>query len=67
MFCIMFQKLTPRLDENEAIAELAMQAPEHPSPISVLDGSVYRDDDPSPVKQISKDPKGIVYAENLTN
>ena len=58
----MFQKSTPRWDEDETVAELAKDAPEHPSPISVLDGSVYIDDVPSPVKQISEDPKGIVLA-----
>ncbi|XP_061376724.1 protein LONGIFOLIA 2-like [Gastrolobium bilobum] len=42
---------TTRLDEDVTIAA------EHPSPISVLDGSMYRDDVPSPVKQISEDPK----------
>ncbi|KAJ1428088.1 DUF3741-associated sequence motif [Sesbania bispinosa] len=54
---------TQRLDEDEAIAELATDAPEHPSPISVLDGSVYRDDLPSPVKQISEDPKESVIVK----
>jgi len=58
--CLLFQKSTPRLDEAESVAELGADAPEHPSPISVLDGSVYRDDMPSPVKQISEDSKGIV-------
>lgn len=62
MFCLMFQKSTPRLDEDETVAELATDTPEHPSPISVLDGSVYRDDMPSPVKQISEDSKGILSA-----
>ncbi|XP_020208263.1 protein LONGIFOLIA 2 [Cajanus cajan] len=51
------KKSTTRLDEDETVAELATDAPEHPSPISVLDGSVYRDDVPSPVKQISEDSK----------
>ena len=59
IFCLVFQKSTPRLDEDETIAELATVALEHPSPISVLDGSEYRDDVPSPVKQISEDPKGM--------
>jgi len=58
--CLLFQKSTPRLDEDDSVAELRTDAPEHPSPISVLDGSVYRDDMPSPVKQISEDSKGIV-------
>lgn len=63
IFCLMLQKSTPRLDEDETIAELATDAPEHPSPVSVLDGSVYRDDLLSPVKQISEVPNGIVSAQ----
>lgn len=41
-------------------AELATPAPEHPSPVSILDASIYRDDEtsPSPVKQIAKALKG---------
>ncbi|PON70556.1 Protein LONGIFOLIA [Parasponia andersonii] len=46
------KKEIPRLDEEESFAELASVAPEHPSPISVLDTSAYKDDAPSPVKQI---------------
>ncbi|KAJ7956484.1 Protein LONGIFOLIA [Quillaja saponaria] len=45
-------KTTPRLDEDGLVAELATVAPEHHSPVSVLDASIYRDDEPSPVKQI---------------
>ncbi|XP_071721966.1 LOW QUALITY PROTEIN: protein LONGIFOLIA 1-like [Rutidosis leptorrhynchoides] len=40
---------SPRMDEN-GLRELAIVAPEHPSPVSVLDASLYRDDEPSPVK-----------------
>jgi hypothetical protein len=36
--------------------------PEHPSPNSVLDGSVYKDDMQSPVMQTPKDPKGNLTA-----
>jgi hypothetical protein len=36
--------------------------PEHPSPNSVLDGSVYKDDLQSPVMQTPKDPKGNLMA-----
>lgn len=39
-------------------AELATISPEHPSPVSVLDTSVYRDDAPSPVKQTPAALKG---------
>ncbi|KAJ7978753.1 Protein LONGIFOLIA [Quillaja saponaria] len=45
-------KSTPRFDEEGSFAELATGAPEHPSPVSVLDASIYRGDAPSPVKQI---------------
>ncbi|BAT79806.1 hypothetical protein LR48_Vigan04g032400 [Vigna angularis] len=61
------KKSTPRLDEDESVAELGGDAPEHPSPISVLDGSVYRDDVPSPVKQISEDSKGDDAQESKEN
>lgn len=59
MFCL-FQKSTPRLDEDGSLAELATVAPEHPSPVSVLDASVYRDDSLSPVKHIPNALKGEV-------
>ncbi|GMI72200.1 TON1 Recruiting Motif 4, LONGIFOLIA 3 [Hibiscus trionum] len=55
---IMQKKSTSRLVEDGSVAELAMAAPEHPSPVSVLDTSVYRDDAPSPVKQILNIPEG---------
>lgn len=45
---MMQKKSFPRLT-----AELPTVAPEQPSPVSVLDASVYRDDAPSPVKQIT--------------
>ncbi|BBH04021.1 hypothetical protein Prudu_015051 [Prunus dulcis] len=48
----MQQISTPRLEEDGSVAELATVAPEHPSPVSVLDVSAYRDDAPSPVKQM---------------
>jgi len=46
------------LDEDETISEFAAKAPEHPSPTSVLDGLVYKDDEPSQKMQTPKDPKG---------
>lgn len=52
------QKSSPRLAEDVPVAELATIAPEQPSPVSVLDASVYRDDEPSPVKQMSTILKG---------
>ncbi|KAE8668011.1 hypothetical protein F3Y22_tig00112349pilonHSYRG00016 [Hibiscus syriacus] len=56
---IMQKESTSRLFDDGSVAELAMTAPEHPSPVSVLDTSVYRDDAPSPVKQILNIPEGI--------
>ncbi|KAJ1388559.1 DUF3741-associated sequence motif, partial [Sesbania bispinosa] len=44
---------TLRMDEDDSSAELAIDAPDHPSPVSVLDVSEYKDDVPSPVKLIS--------------
>ncbi|KAM7278819.1 hypothetical protein ACFE04_005953 [Oxalis oulophora] len=44
--------LAPRLAEVIGLpAELSIVAPEYPSPVSVLDTSLYKDDEPSPVKQ----------------
>ncbi|XP_059441169.1 protein LONGIFOLIA 1 [Corylus avellana] len=54
----MQKKSTSRFDEDGSLAELATVAPEHPSPVSVLDASVYRDDELSPIKQIPNAPKG---------
>ncbi|XP_019451759.1 PREDICTED: protein LONGIFOLIA 2-like isoform X2 [Lupinus angustifolius] len=53
----MHKKSTLRLDEDESIAELATDGPDHRSPVSVLDGSEYTDDVPSPVKRIPNAPK----------
>lgn len=47
------KKLAPRLSEDGALAEFASVAPENPSPVSVLDDTMYGDDALSPVKQIS--------------
>ncbi|XVF54445.1 hypothetical protein PTKIN_Ptkin05aG0180600 [Pterospermum kingtungense] len=55
---IMQKKPPPRLFEDGPEAELPIVAPEHPSPVSVLDTSIYRDDAPSPVKQILDTPEG---------
>ncbi|KAF3438053.1 hypothetical protein FNV43_RR20809 [Rhamnella rubrinervis] len=54
----MQNKSATRLDEEEPFAELDTVAPDHPSPVSVLDASAYRDDAPSPVKQIPNFLKG---------
>ncbi|XP_057952139.1 protein LONGIFOLIA 1 isoform X2 [Malania oleifera] len=42
---------SPRLNEYGSQDELAAIAPEHPSPVSVLDVSVYQDGTPSPVRK----------------
>ncbi|KAK8559374.1 hypothetical protein V6N13_026799 [Hibiscus sabdariffa] len=55
---IMWKKSTSRIVEDEAIEEAAMVALEHPSPVSVLETSIYRDDEPSPVKQIPNTSEG---------
>ncbi|KAL4324709.1 hypothetical protein GQ457_11G026870 [Hibiscus cannabinus] len=52
------EKSASRIVEDGSIEEPAMVAPEHPSPVSVLDTSIYRDDEPSPVKQISNTSEG---------
>ena len=46
----MFQKSSPRFSEDGSSANLSLVALEHPSPISVLDTSIYREMEPSPVK-----------------
>lgn len=59
-----------RMREAGLKAELDTAAPEQPSPVSVLDGSVYKDDSPSPVKQIrnnSKGNEGRNYSGNFNN
>ncbi|CAL0325759.1 unnamed protein product [Lupinus luteus] len=42
----MHKNSTLRLDEDESTAGLATDGPDHPSPVSVLDGSEYTDDAP---------------------
>ncbi|KAJ0106438.1 hypothetical protein Patl1_18918 [Pistacia atlantica] len=54
------KKSTPRLSEDGSLAELATATPEHPSPVSVMDASALRDDDPSPIKQMSNALKGDI-------
>lgn len=54
----MLQKLAPRLSDDGALAELAIVATENPSPVSVLDNTVYGDDALSPIKHISGSFKG---------
>ncbi|KAL5077974.1 hypothetical protein RYX36_016958 [Vicia faba] len=61
------KKSTPMLDEDDTIQELSTKALEHPSPNSVLDGSVYIDDAASPVMQIPKDPKAGNDQESKDN
>ncbi|KDP31362.1 hypothetical protein JCGZ_11738 [Jatropha curcas] len=52
------KKPASRLEEDRTLSDLTVDTPEQPSPISVLDASVYRDDALSPVKQIPNAPKG---------
>lgn len=40
--------------EEESLAEHLIVAPEYPSPVSVLDCAVDRDDSPSPMKRITR-------------
>lgn len=58
VFLFLFQIPTSMLEEDGILAEFAVDTLEHPSPISVLDASVYRDGTPSPVKQISNVAEG---------
>ncbi|KAL7161196.1 hypothetical protein ACSBR2_041784 [Camellia fascicularis] len=46
------KKLAARLNEDGVLLEFGSVAPEHPSPVSVLDDTMYRDDAVSPVKQM---------------
>lgn len=55
---LFYQNSTSRSVDDGPVAELAMVAPEHPSPVSVLDTSIYREDAPSPVKEILSTPEG---------
>ncbi|KAA8541048.1 hypothetical protein F0562_025011 [Nyssa sinensis] len=52
-FDVFVQESTPRFSEDGSFAEISTVVLEHPSPVSVLDDTVYRDDAPSPVKQIT--------------
>ncbi|KFK41861.1 hypothetical protein AALP_AA2G180400 [Arabis alpina] len=47
---LMQNKSSPRFSEDGSSGNLSLVALEHPSPISVLDGSMYREIEPSPVK-----------------
>lgn len=48
-----------RSSDDDMVEELPAISPEQPSPISVLDDSVYRENSPPPVKQTSHDLEGI--------
>lgn len=60
IFYLILQNSTLRWDEDELIAELAAEAPNHRNPESVLDVSVYKYDVSSPVKCISNAPEGNI-------
>ncbi|CAN1839918.1 Protein LONGIFOLIA 1 [Linum perenne] len=49
---VAFDKETSKYEEEEVPVVELVAAPEQPSPVSVLDSSVYKDDAISPVKQI---------------
>ncbi|CAN1296783.1 Protein LONGIFOLIA 1 [Linum perenne] len=51
-FDILVTKETSKYEEEEVPVVELVAAPEQPSPVSVLDSSVYKDDAISPVKQI---------------
>lgn len=59
-FAIFFllQKLGPALSEDGCLAEFASVASVHPSPVSVLEYPMYKDDALSPVKQMPDVLKG---------
>lgn len=50
LFLFCFQKSSARFSEDGSSANLSLVALEHPSPISVLDTSIYREMEPSPMK-----------------
>ncbi|KAI4329678.1 hypothetical protein MLD38_028038 [Melastoma candidum] len=49
----------PLLDDDEAFPEFPTAAPEHHSPVSVLDLLVHVEDDPAPVKMMQNSFRGI--------
>ncbi|KAL2482302.1 hypothetical protein Fot_43746 [Forsythia ovata] len=51
------EKKSNRMVSEKEQAE-ACAPPQYPSPVSVLDNTVYTDDSPSPVKHVVKTPKG---------
>ncbi|CAN0871149.1 Protein LONGIFOLIA 2 [Linum grandiflorum] len=53
----MHNKETSKFEEEVSVVELAA-GPEQPSPVSVLDSSVYKDDAISPIKQTPNMPEG---------
>ncbi|THF96274.1 hypothetical protein TEA_018172 [Camellia sinensis var. sinensis] len=61
------KKLAARLNEYGVLPEFGSLAPEHPSPVSVLDDTKYRDDALSPVKQMPDVLKGsaLLYRDYL--
>ncbi|KAJ6887530.1 hypothetical protein NC652_028709 [Populus alba x Populus x berolinensis] len=57
-FLAHYRKNQHRRFEEERTSQELLVAPEHPSPVSVRDALVYRDDALSPVKQIPNMHKG---------
>ncbi|KAL8132261.1 hypothetical protein AgCh_007950 [Apium graveolens] len=53
-------------NEDDSVAELGTTSPEYPSPVSVLDGAVYIDNEPSHLNQILETIKDN-SSSNLSN
>lgn len=55
------------LSEDGGLAEFASVASEHPSPVSVLEYTMYKDDSLSPVKQMPDVLRGsaLLYRDCL--
>ncbi|CAL5401829.1 unnamed protein product [Camellia sinensis] len=58
-------KLAARLNEDGVLPEFGSVAPEHRSPVSVLDDTMYRDDALSPVKQMPDVLKAQIWSITL--
>lgn len=62
----MMNDMKSRLSEEDEVGDLSI-APEQPSPVSVLDSSLYIEESPSPVKQISHALEGNATSESNDN
>lgn len=48
----LFQKSSVIRNDDDSVAELGTTSPEYPSPVSVLDGAVYIDNESSRLNEI---------------